>query len=209
MASAEVWSMIAGERTALAADLGSLTDPRWQTASLCGGWSVRDVLGHMTATAELTPGGFFAGIIGSGFSLEKMQAKDIAKQNDGSPADTLARFEASVDSTKHPPGPVDSWLGEVVVHAEDIRRPLAIKHAYPSAAVTRVLDFYRKSNLIVGGKKRAAGLTLRATDADWSAGTGPEVAGPAISLALAITGRTPALADLSGDGVATLQQRMP
>jgi hypothetical protein len=71
-----------------------------------------------------------------------------------------------------------------------------------------VLDFYRKSNLIVGGKRRAAGLTLRATDADWSAGTGPEVAGPAVSLALAITGRAPALADLSGAGVATLRARM-
>ncbi len=209
MANSEVWSMIAGERQALADDLGSLTDAQWQTASLCSGWSVRDLLGHMTATAEMTPVGFFGGIIGSGFSLEKLQEKDIAKLTEGSPADTLARFEANVDSTKHPPGPVDSWLGETVVHAEDIRRPLAITHTYSPEAVTRVLDFYRKSNLIVGGKKRAAGLTMRATDADWSAGTGPEVAGPAIALALAITGRTGALADLSGDGVATLRERMP
>jgi len=200
--------MIAVERKALAGDLGSLTDAQWQTASLCDGWTVRDLLGHMTATAEMTPGAFVGKIIGSGFSFDKLQKKDIAKQNEGSPADTLARFEASVDSTKHPPGPVDSWLGEVVLHAEDIRRPLGIKHAYPPAAVTRVLDFYRKSNLVVGGKKRAAGLTLRATDADWSAGTGPEAVGPAIALALAVTGRAAALADLSGDGVATLQGRM-
>jgi uncharacterized protein (TIGR03083 family) len=209
MASSDVWSLIAAERKALSDDLGSMTDAQWRTASLCDGWTVRDVLGHMTATAELTPGKFLGGIIGSGFSLEKLQAKAIAQQNEGTPADTLARFEAIVDSTKHPPGPVDSWLGEIIVHAEDIRRPLGIKHAYASDAVTRSLDFYRKSNLIIGGKKRAAGLTLRATDADWSAGSGPEVAGPAISLALAITGRKAGVADLSGDGVATLEERMP
>ncbi len=209
MAGSEVWSMIADERRSLAANLGSLTSAQWQTPSLCSGWAVRDVLGHMTATAELTTPGFFGGIIGSGFSLEKMQSKGIAKQNEGSPADTLARFEASVGSTKHPPGPVDSWLGEVVVHAEDIRRPLGIKHAYSPAAVTRTIDFYRKSNLIIGGKKRAAGLTLRATDAKWSAGSGPEVTGPAISLALAVAGRPAGLDDLSGEGVATLRERMP
>ena len=209
MASSDVWSMIASERKALAADLGSLTDAQWKTASLCDGWAVRDVLGHMTATAEMTPGKFLGGIIGSGFSLTKLQNKEITEQNEGTPADTLARFAAVVDSTKHPPGPVDSWLGETIVHAEDIRRPLGIKHTYSPEAATRTLDFYRKSNLIIGGKKRAAGLTLRATDADWSAGSGPEVSGPAVALVMAVSGRQAGLADLSGDGVATMRERMP
>jgi uncharacterized protein (TIGR03083 family) len=208
MASSDVWSMIAAERQALAHDLGSLPDAQWQTPSLCDGWTVRDVLGHMTATAGLTPGRFFAGLIGSGFSFEKLQTKSVAQQTEGPPAETLARFEAIVGSTKHPPGPIDSWLGETVLHAEDIRRPLDIQRAYPPAAVTQSLNFYRKSNLLIGGKRRAAGLTLRATDTAWSAGSGPEVLGPAISLALAITGRSAALADLSGAGVATLRERM-
>jgi hypothetical protein len=94
------------------------------------------------------------------------------------------------------------------VHAEDIRRPLGIAHTYPVNDVTRIAAFYRGSNLLIGGKRRAAGLTLRATDADWSAGSGPEVAGPAISLVLAITGRPAALDDLSGEGLAALNQRM-
>ena len=69
-------------------------------------------------------------------------------------------------------------------------------------------DFYKGSNLLLGGKKRIAGLTLRATDADWSTGTGPEVAGPALSLMLVIAGRPAALDDLSGEGLATLQARV-
>jgi len=70
-----------------------------------------------------------------------------------------------------------------------------------------VADFYKGSNLIIGSKKRVAGIKLRATDADWSFGDGPEVSGPIVSLVLAMTGRKPALDGLSGDGVATLRSR--
>jgi hypothetical protein len=49
---------------------------------------------------------------------------------------------------------------------------------------------------------------LSATDVDWAAGDGPEVRGPIASLILGITGRKPALADLSGDGLETLSARV-
>jgi len=98
-------------------------------------------------------------------------------------------------------------LGEVIIHSADIRRPLGIQRAYPAAAVTRVADFCTRSNLLLGGKTRSSGLTLRATDADRAAGSGPVESGPALSLVLAITDRPAALADLSGDGLATLRSR--
>jgi uncharacterized protein (TIGR03083 family) len=110
-------------------------------------------------------------------------------------------------SSKHPPGPTDSWLGEAIIHAEDIRRPVGISRMYPTDAAVRVADFYKGSNLIVGAKKRIAGLQLKATDADWSNGEGPEVSGPVVALVMAMTGRKVAMADLSGDGVATLSSR--
>jgi uncharacterized protein (TIGR03083 family) len=136
-----------------------------------------------------------------------MQAKDIARETAGMPADTLREFKANAGSTKHPPGPSATWLGEVLVHSADIRRPLGIEHTPPTDAAIAAADMYRGSNLLIGGKKRVAGLTLRATDADWTVGEGPEVAGPILSLVLAITGRKAALADLSGDGVAQLSSR--
>jgi uncharacterized protein (TIGR03083 family) len=204
----EPWPTIHAERAALVDDLKSLTDEQWKTPSQCTGWTVQELLGHMTGAAKMTPPTFFAKLIAAGFRFNAMTAKIVAEETAGAPADTLTRFAAHVDSTTHPPGPVDSWLGETIIHAEDIRRPLGIKHEYPAAAVTRLADFYRRSNLVVGGKRRSAGLTLRATDADWSAGSGPEVAGPAIALVLAITGRAAALDDLKGDGVATLKGRM-
>ena len=75
------------------------------------------------------------------------------------------------------------------MHAEDIRRPLGLRHDYPLAAVTAVADFYAGSNVLIGGKRRVVGLTLRATDTDWSHGSGPAVEGPALALLLAMTGR--------------------
>ena len=203
----DIWPVIHDERKALVTDLKSRPGEDWATPSLCGEWTVRDMLAHMTSTASLTPPAFFAKMIASGFSFEKVQASGVATNRGSSPADTMARFEAVVDSVKHPPGPVDSWLGETIVHAEDIRRPLKIEHRYPTEAVVRVADFYQGSNLLIGSKRRIEGLTLRATDADWSHGTGPEVSGPILSLVMAMTGRKEPLDDLTGDGVATLRSR--
>ena len=204
---ADIWPTIHAERSALAADLESLNESQWATLSLCDEWTVHDVLAHMTATTRITAPAFFGKFISSGFSITKMQAKDIAVERGTSPAETLARFKSQVSSTKHPPGPTDTWLGETIVHAEDIRRPLGIKREYPNEAAVRVADFYKGSNLIIGAKKRIAGVQLRATDADWSHGDGPEVSGSIVTLVMAMTGRKAVLADLSGDGVATLSSR--
>src|SRR5450631_2353998 len=87
MAKPELWPTIRAERNALAADLEPLTGAQWATSSLCGEWSVREVLGHMTATAAMTPPRFFSNLIGSGFRFSAMQGKDVAKQNEGTPDD--------------------------------------------------------------------------------------------------------------------------
>ncbi len=203
----DVWSTIHAERAALADDLQALSDGQWETPSLCGGWSVRDVLAHMTATARTTPPGFFLKMLASGFNFQKLQARDIAVERAATPADTLARFRAVITLSSHPPGPTTSWLGEVLVHAEDIRRPLELRHAYPIDASVETANFYKGSNLIIGSKSRIQGLRLRATDTQWAHGAGPEVAGPIHALVMAMTGRKAALDDLAGEGLTLLESR--
>ena len=56
MAASSPWPLIHGERQALAADLATLTDEEWATASLCPGWSVRDVLGHLIGSGPEVTG---------------------------------------------------------------------------------------------------------------------------------------------------------
>lgn len=208
MAASSPWPLIHAEREALLHDLGALTAEQWTTPSLCAQWTVRDVFGHIIATARMTPPAFFAGLARAGFRFNTMSDNFIAAEAKATPAEALAEFRKLLTATTHPPGPAEAMLGEAVLHGEDIRRPLGIKRDYPAEAVTRVADFNKRSNLLIGSKRRIAGLTLKATDLDWQTGTGPEVTGPALSLALAMTGRAVALDDLSGDGLATLRSRM-
>jgi uncharacterized protein (TIGR03083 family) len=207
VAARDLWATVHAERRALATDLAALGEPQWSTTSWCKDWTVHDVVAHMTATASMSPPSFLVKLAGSGFSFSKLQAKDIARERGSSSAETLARFQAKVDSTSHPPGPPTTWLGETLVHAEDVRRPLGIAHAYPPEAAVEVASFYSGSNLLIGSKRRIAGLRLHATDADWTHGDGPSVEGPIIALVLSMTGRTGANAELKGDGVATLARR--
>jgi uncharacterized protein (TIGR03083 family) len=207
MATTSPWPLIHAEREALVADLGTLSDDQWATRSLCEEWTVRDVLGHMTATAKMTPPRFVAKMAAAGFRFSNMTAKGVAAEATAKPADGLANFRSHLEDTTAPPGPVEAMLGEAVIHSADIRRPLGIPHEYPEEALNRVADFYKGSNLIVGARQRIDGITLRATDTGWSTGSGPEVTGPHLSLILAMTGRPAAFADLSGEGLGTLKSR--
>jgi uncharacterized protein (TIGR03083 family) len=209
MAEIDIWPLVHDERAALAADLtsASLSEDQWSGPSQCEGWTVRDVLAHMTATASMTPAAFFAKLVASGFSFDKVQQKGIGAQRGTSGAEALSRFQAVIDSEKKPPGPKDTVLGETIIHAEDIRRSLNVQRAYPDDALVEVADFYKGSNLIIGTKRRIDGLALRATDTSWSHGSGPEVSGPMLPLLLAMAGRKGTLNELSGDGVQTLRQR--
>ena len=203
----EMWKTIATERGALADDLAGLDEAQWATRSLCDDWTVQDALAHMTSTAAMNPPKFFVGFIGSAFDFPKFTLKGIAAHRGDSPAETLQNFRAQQHSTSAPPGPKLSWLGETIVHAEDIRRPLGIQHTYPAQAIQQVLDYYKGSNTLIGTKNRIAGVTLEATDADWSHGSGPTVRGPLLSLLVAATGRAVACDDLTGEGVAMLRSR--
>lgn len=207
MSNVDIWGVVHGERASLAEELAQLSEEQWSTTSLCPDWTVRETVAHMAATASITPATFFPKLVGSGFKFERLQAKGIAEQEGADGADTLAHFRAIVTSTKRPPGPKDTILGETIIHCEDVRRPLGFEHGYPADAVVEVADFYKGSNLILGTKRRIEGLSLRATDSAWSHGSGPEVSGPMLPLLLAMTGRKAALDELSGDGVATLRSR--
>lgn len=202
------WPLIRAERVALIGDLENVSDSQWSTQSLCSAWTVRDVLAHMTTTAKMTPGRFFGKFAGTGFQFNAMNEKGVKEELGATPADTLAGFKAQLDRTTAPPGPLDAMVGEMVIHSQDIRRPLGIAHTFQPEALTLVGDFVIRGNLLLGGKRRATGLTLNATDVDWTRGAGPAVNGPLASIILALTGRKSGLADLGGDGLDTLAARI-
>jgi len=207
MTNANTWALIHAERAAMADTWEELTAEQWATTSWCTGWSVHVAAGHILAGAEQTIPNFYKQFVQAGFRFNVFAERAAHRLADLSPADMVRRLRARTATTNHPPAPVVVMLGEIVVHGADIRRPLGLDHTVDEAALVAVADNYVKTNVLIGSKRRIAGLRLVATDAGWSHGDGPEVLGPLSSLVLAMSGRTGAVDDLSGDGVTILVSR--
>jgi uncharacterized protein (TIGR03083 family) len=203
----EIWKHIHSEREQMVDTLRLLAPEQWSAPTWCGAWDVKEVVGHLLMAAEQTIPNFYKELAGAGFSFTKFTNQGVKKFAVLEPAALIERLQARTTTTNHPPAPVIAMLGEIIVHGDDIRRPLGITHHSPEAALLAVADNWKKSNLLIGAKRRITGVQLRATDTTWSHGSGPLVSGPLQSLILAMTGRKGALPDLSGEGVAVLAAR--
>jgi uncharacterized protein (TIGR03083 family) len=206
----DAWAAVHAERAALAADLAELSDDQWRTTSLCTELTVREVLAHLTAGATLTFPRWFAGVLRHRFDFDAQVLMRLRQQLGQSSADTLAWFRIAVARSTTPFGRRGSavWaLAETVAHAEDIRRPLGIRRAYPAEVLTAVAEYYAGTDLVVLAKGRIGGLRLVATDTGFTTGEGALVSGPTIALVMAMIGRGPYCEDLEGEGVPTLRAR--
>ena len=202
-----VWPLVHAERTALAADLADLTGEQWAAPSLCAGLTVREVLAHLTAGAILGPVRWLAGVIRCRFDFDQQVAMRLGEQLGGTPAETLDRFRSVLTSTTKPPVPTLAMLGETIVHGQDIRLPLGIRHDYPIETLTRLAEYYQGSDLPVLTKTRSRGLRLDAADGPFDTGSGPLVSGTTLALIMAMAGRRAYCDELQGDGSATLRER--
>ncbi|MEI5101017.1 maleylpyruvate isomerase family mycothiol-dependent enzyme [Streptomyces sp. PmtG] len=197
--------MVHAERAALVDDLARLDEGRWETPSLCEGWTVHDVVAHLVDTWRTTRLGFVVGLVRARFDFDRQNACGVRRERGATPQETLERLRREVSRTSTPPAPLDSRLVEEVAHGEDVRRPLGIGHAYQPDAVLRSLRLQARTPVSFGGAKElTARVRLTATDTDLSLGSGPDVRGTALALLLAVSGRRVALDDLEGPGLATL-----
>jgi uncharacterized protein (TIGR03083 family) len=207
MQRAEAWSRIDLERQALSHQLDSLGAERWQTPSLCSGLSVREVLAHLTVSGALSPLRWFAGVLRARFDFDKQVDQRLREQLGASPVETLQRFRATIGSRTAPPLPKLALLGEMVVHGEDIRRPLGLVREHPRTTLAAVLRYYAGTDQVVLARGRIQGLRLEATDDDFATGDGELVRGSSLALIMAMTGRAAYCSELTGPGVAVLAAR--
>ena len=202
-------AMVRAERAALAEDLATLDDAQWRGQSLCDRWTVEEVVAHLTAAASTGPVRWLRSIVGARFDPDLHNARRLAEHRGATPAGTLERFRRVVPSTTAASGHTAAWLGEVVVHAQDVRRPLGIERAPAVAAVTEVARFFARRDFAVPSRTAAAGLRLEATDGPFATGRGPLVTGTTLALTMAMAGRAVYCDELDGPGVAALRERLP
>jgi uncharacterized protein (TIGR03083 family) len=206
----EIWDAVPDEMVDLAERLAELDDAQWNSPSLCAEWRIRDVLAHVTAGAEGAFGvrAIAGGMCRHGLNYNRWVAADGQVRGRQDPKVILKALRNAAANRKTPPGArAVKSLTHVLIHGQDMCRPLGIQRDLPEAHLVPVADFVKNDVHIFGARKRIAGLKLTATDMDWCHGHGPEVTGPAEALVMMMAGRLVAFDDLSGEGKATLDSR--
>lgn len=196
------------ERAALADDLAGLTDAQWTHQSLCGRWTVEEVVAHLTAAASVRMVRWLLSMLAARFDDSVHNDRRLAEHRGATPAETLERFRATVTGPAGPSRHTAAWLGEIVVHGQDIRRPLGLTREPAPAATTAVARFFAGRDFAVASRSTIADLRVEATDGPFATGTGDLVRGPTLSLVMAMAGRAVACVDLEGDGAAVLRARL-
>jgi uncharacterized protein (TIGR03083 family) len=196
------FALIASERRALADLVDGLSEAQLAAPSLCGAWTVKDVAAHLMAAEDGAVTEFLVAWVRGGFSFDKAnQRMTAARASIPVPALTALMREHAESRFTPPTMDWHAPLTDVMIHREDIAVPLGLPSDRPVESWRHVLDFVVSPKARRGfGVRRLPGVRLVASDVDWSHGSGPEVTGPAASLALAISGRPAGLDALSGPG---------
>lgn len=203
------WAMVEAERIALAKRLRELPDEQWDAESRCPDWRVRDVLGHLVHMAESTMASMRR-------DLRQRAGRDrdrgflLAGKELGSwPVPELCQRLETAAASRYS-GMPGVALSEVVVHGDDMLKPLGLRMSLRPEVARGVLHQLRRVDRLAarwafhGPSHR--GVRLVATDVDWAAGSGPEVQGEALDLA-GLLAQRPGLKGLAGPGVSLLPQR--
>lgn len=140
----DVWDHIATERRRLADDLEALNDEQWRTQSQCDAWNVHQAAAHIVMPLTMSTGQFFGGLLRSGFRPNAMVQRATARVADElSPAQVIQRLRDEAGNRWTPSVPglgAEVPLSEVVVHGQDIRRPLGIDCTVPQATIDLTLE---------------------------------------------------------------------
>jgi uncharacterized protein (TIGR03083 family) len=190
MEVAMIRDLIAAHRRELAAVLAGLSAQQWDESTLCDGWAVRHVVAHLTMPYRYSAPRFLLGIARAGGSFQRM-SDGVARRDGRLPTATLiAALRDNADSPWKPPGGgFQGALTHDVIHGLDITVPLGIERQIPAETMREVLDSITGPGSLRHFGVSVAGKELRATDMDWSRGSGEPVTGRAQDLALALTGR--------------------
>lgn len=151
-----IWTTIAIERRRLADELETLTDEQWKAQSACEGWTVEDVAAHLILPFEVSTPRFGLAMMKHRGNLDRAMIDLTARvRSRNSRADMIAKLRANADSQWTPPGGgAESPLGEVIVHGQDIRRPLGLDHDIPAETIELAITGMKDEALRVDYARR-------------------------------------------------------
>ena len=188
MDSDTVWQHIDTERAWLADLLESMPEEARRHPSLCAGWTVRDVGAHLTF-AHARVRDLLGPAVRAGFRYDAI-IRDTALRSPLTHEQIVAALRGFVGSRRRVAFITDlEPLIDILVHIQDICRPLGIDHPMPPAAAAAAADRVLSTPRPIRRWKPPRGVRLIATDVRWAYGDGEEVREPMQSHLLTLTGR--------------------
>lgn len=213
MSRADLRIAIRTERERLVRDLRAVSSEEWERPSLCDGWLVRDVVGHLLRNDEAYRRGypFLVDLARAGFRPQAALASAARRcsrgRTPGELVDALEKTAYERGVRIHPTPAVP--LGELLIHGQDVRRALGRSHDVPPETFCMAADgALAFTRYLFGWGRLPRQVRFEAVDADWSLGTGEAVRGPIEAITMVLAGREAAIADLEGSGGEILRSMM-
>jgi uncharacterized protein (TIGR03083 family) len=206
MDDTEIWRAVHEQRASLADLLETLTDAQWRCPSLCVGWTVRDVAAHVVSSADAGIGEVLIAMVRARGNFNRAMLLE-ARRRSARPTDQIIADYRRLDgSRRHPPGTTTfDPLVDVLVHTQDIARPLDLDHPMPPPLAAAAATYVWSRGFPYSPRKRLGGFRFTATDVEWTVGDGPTVQGPMAAILLLLAGRTVGVPELTGDGAGALR----
>ncbi len=189
----EYFAQAADHRRRIADILETLDEAQLATASMCEGWTVQDVAGHLTAGWNIGKLRFIWGVLKERGDFHTANVK-FGRQLGARPAAEIAAdLRANADDRFTPPGiGSEAPLSDAWIHAQDMFVPLEIDYPVAIDDVMPIVDLMvDPKSRRVRGNDLDEKYSWRATDTDWAhTNEGkPEVTGPMAAIVLALYGR--------------------
>lgn len=183
--------LIAAERRELADTFASLSVNDWNHPSLCEGWRVHEVVAHMTMPFHFSLPRFALGMLKARGNFNRMA--DQAARRDAVRFTPAELAQMMRDNVNHPWKPLgsgyDAALSHDVIHGLDITVALNMDRRVPEERLRTVLAGAGDEKTRKYFGVDLDGVELRASDIDWSLGSGAQLVGIAQDLLLVVCGR--------------------
>jgi len=205
MTDTHMQPLVAATYVALAEVLDAMPAERWDIASLCEGWRVREVVAHLTMPARYSEDEFMAELREDAFDFTRLSNRIASRDAKLPTSELIGNLRDDAFHRWTPPGGgYHGALNHVVIHSLDITAPLGESRRASDTAIRTVLDDLTDGGAHAHFGTDVQGRSLHATDIDWSYGSGPQLSGTAADLALHICGRTVPSSHLDGETLAHL-----
>jgi uncharacterized protein (TIGR03083 family) len=197
----DIKEMIAAQRADLATMLGDLPEEAWDSPTLCERWRVREVVAHMTMPFRYGMEEYMAELGASDGDFTAMSDRVAARDAAAlSPAELTETIRVNVRHPWEPPGGgLTAALSHDMIHGLDISVPLGLGFTVPEERLRVILPSSSGEMSVKFFGVDLDGIELRATDMDWTFGSGDPLTGTGQDLLLVICGRKLPPGHLAGE----------